>query len=43
MLGVLMYRDVQNVFGHCNVLLYISYTTTIVENNIIPKSILIRF
>jgi len=32
----------QKVFGHCNLLLYISYKTTIFEN-IIPKPILIRF
>jgi hypothetical protein len=37
-----MYRDVPKVFGHCNFLLYISYKTTIFEN-IIPKSILVRF
>ena len=36
------YRDVPKVFGHCNFLLYISYKTTIFEN-IIPKSILVRF
>jgi hypothetical protein len=36
------YRDVPKVFGHCNVLLYISYKTTNFEN-IIPKSILVRF
>jgi hypothetical protein len=30
-----MYRDVQKVFGHRNVLLYISYKTTIFQN-IIP-------
>ena len=35
-------RDVQKVFGHCNFLLYISYKTTIFQN-IIPKSILVRF
>jgi hypothetical protein len=37
-----MYRDVPKLFGHCNYLLYISYKTTIFEN-IIPKSILVRF
>jgi hypothetical protein len=36
------YRDVTKAFGHCNCLLYISYKTTIFEN-IIPKSILVRF
>ena len=36
------YRDVPKVFSHCNFLLYISYKTTIFEN-IIPKSILVRF
>ena len=36
------YRDVPKVFGHCNVLLYISYKTTIFEN-IIPKSFLFDF
>ena len=36
------YRDVQKVFGHCNFLLYISYKTKIFQN-IIPKSILVRF
>jgi hypothetical protein len=37
-----VHRDVPKVFGHCNFLLYISYKTTIFEN-IIPKSILVRF
>ena len=39
---VYIVRDVQKVFGHCNFLLYISYKTTIFQN-IIPKSILVRF
>jgi hypothetical protein len=34
--GFSIYRDVQKVFGHCNVLLYISYKTKIFQN-IIPK------
>jgi hypothetical protein len=36
------YRDMPKVFGYCNFLLYISYKTTIFQN-IIPKSILVRF
>ena len=39
---IITYRDVQKLFGHCNFLLYISYKTTIFQN-IIPKSILVRF
>jgi hypothetical protein len=30
--GFSIYRDVQKVFGHCNVLLYISYKTKIFQN-----------
>ena len=37
-----MYRVMPKVSGHYNFLLYISYKTTIFEN-IIPKSILVRF
>ena len=36
------YWAVKKVFVHCNFLLYISYKTTIFQN-IIPKSILVRF
>jgi hypothetical protein len=36
-----IHRDVHNVFGHCNVLLCISYKTTYFFQNIIPKTILV--
>jgi hypothetical protein len=35
------YRDVQKVFGHCNVLLCISYKTTFFQN-MFPKLILVQ-